>query len=52
MACSSAFTFRNANRAIVCKNGEIKTYQVTDNTLTINLDAGEGAFVVPVLLNV
>lgn len=49
---SVTLAFRNANRAIVCKNGEIKTYQVTDNTLTINLDAGEGAFVVPVLLNV
>ena len=43
--------FEHANRAIICRGTDVKTYEVTDNTLTLNLQAGEGAFVVPVWLN-
>lgn len=43
--------FEKANRAIICRRGEVKTYQVKDNRLDIELDEGEGVFVIPVLLN-
>lgn len=43
--------FEHANRAIICRGTDVKTYEVTDNTLTLDLQAGEGAFVVPVWLN-
>lgn len=44
------FDFKNANRAIVYRNGERKIYEVKDGKLDIRLAPGEGVFVIPVKL--
>ena len=43
-----SFEFKNANRAIVYRNGERKIYEVKNNKLDLKLDCGEGVFVIPV----
>lgn len=43
-----SFEFKDANRALVYRNGERKVYEVKDGKLNIKLDAGEGVFVIPV----
>lgn len=43
--------FKDVNRAIVCRGGERKVYQVENNKLELDLGAGEGAFVIPFWLN-
>ena len=42
------FNFTNANRAIVYRNGLKKVYEVKDGKLNLNLESGEGMFVIPV----
>lgn len=42
------FNFKNANRAIVYRNGEKQIYEVKGGKLNLKLDAGEGVFVIPV----
>lgn len=42
------FTFRDANRAVVYRNGERKIYEVKGNQLEITLASGEGIFLIPV----
>lgn len=42
------FTFADANRAVVYRNGERKIYEVKDNQLEITLASGEGIFLIPV----
>lgn len=42
------FTFHDANRAVVYRNGERKIYEVKDNQLEITLASGEGIFLIPV----
>lgn len=41
---------KGANRVLVAKNGVIEKYVVLENQFTITLNAGEGAFIVPVML--
>lgn len=43
-----SFEFKNANRAIVYRNGERKIYEVKNNKLDLKLNCGEGVFVIPV----
>lgn len=43
--------FKDVNRAIVCRGGERKVYQIENNKLELDLGAGEGAFVIPFWLN-
>lgn len=40
--------FKNANRAIVYRNGEKVIYEVKDNKLKLDLEPGEGVFMIPV----
>lgn len=42
------FTFQDATRAVVYRNGERKIYEVKDNQLEITLASGEGIFLIPV----
>lgn len=42
------FEFKDANRAVVYKNGERKIYEVKNNKLRLKLATGEGVFVIPV----
>lgn len=44
------FEFEKANRALVYRNGVRKVYEVKNNKLSLTLDAGEGAFVIPLSL--
>ena len=44
------FTFENANRALVYRNGERKVYEVKDNRLTLEIGVGEGVFVIPLAM--
>lgn len=46
-----SFTFNDANRAMVYRNGERKIYEVKDNYLEITLSPGEGIFVIPLKLD-
>ncbi len=40
--------FKDANRAVVYRNGERKIYEVKDNKLDLTLACGEGVFIIPV----
>ncbi len=40
--------FKNANRALVYKDGERKIYALTNGVLDLQLGVGEGVFVIPV----
>ena len=40
-------TFTGANTVIVCRGGTQETYRVSGNKLTLDLEAGEGAFLIP-----
>ena len=42
------FEFKDANRAVVYRNGERKIYEVKDNQLDLTLACGEGVFIIPV----
>lgn len=44
---SVTLTFHNATHAKVYYNGKCTTQQLTGNALTVNLNTGEGAFVIP-----
>lgn len=44
---SVTLTFQNATHAKVYYNGKCTTQQLTGKTLTVKLDTGEGAFVIP-----
>lgn len=44
------FTFENANRAMVYRNGERKVYEVKDNKLSLEIGVGEGIFVIPLAM--
>ena len=43
-----SLTFRDANRALVYRNGERTVYVLQDGVLDLTLEAGEGIFVIPV----
>ncbi|MCI9504196.1 MAG: hypothetical protein HFE26_02235 [Clostridia bacterium] len=45
-----SFEFKNANRALVYRNGVRKVYEVKDNKLSLTIDEGEGVFVIPLSL--
>lgn len=45
-----SFEFKDANRALVYRDGKRKVYEVKEGKLDIKLDAGEGVFVIPVKL--
>ncbi len=42
-----SFSFKNANRALVYRNGVRKVYEVKNNKLDLTIGVGEGAFVIP-----
>lgn len=45
---SVTMTFNGTpNRALVYENGAVKIYTLSNNQLTLNLELGEGAFVIP-----
>ena len=41
------FTFNGKNRALVYENGKPTVYQLSSGKLTLNLQVGEGAFIIP-----
>lgn len=40
-------TFKDARKALVYQNGESKVYDVEENQLQLRIEAGDGAFVIP-----
>ena len=40
-------TFTNADTVVVCRGGTQETYRVSGNKLTLDFEAGEGAFLIP-----
>jgi hypothetical protein len=47
-ASSLTMTFNGTpNRALVYENGAVKIYTLSNNQLTLSLELGEGAFVIP-----
>ena len=42
-----SFEFKDANRALVYRNGVRRVYEVKDGKLDLNLATGEGVFVIP-----
>ena len=40
-------TFSGAYTVVVCRGGTVETYRVSGNKLTLDLEAGEGAFLIP-----
>ncbi len=45
---SIKFEFKDANRALVYRNGERKVYEVKDGKMNLKLAPGEGVFIIPV----
>ena len=44
---SMTFTFNGKSRALVYENGKPTVYTLSSNQLTLNLQVGEGAFIIP-----